>query len=329
MKNYLLLCSLLFFSSSLLAKPKLEFVKGFGENHGWLKMFVYTPKNVKKNAPLLVGLHGCAQTASSYAHESGWFKLADEHGFILLLPQTQTFNNISMCYNWFTPVDINRKKQGESRSIKNMIEYMKENRDIDTNQIFITGVSAGAAMSVVMMSLYPETFKAGSSLAGGPYKAANNVFGAGFALLGWVVRKPHKWAKHVIKQNPNYKGSYPKMVIAHGRRDPVSNRGNSRELAEQWSSLHKIDAQPTKKEINFQGHQDVNRLLYQDKDGNDIIIRYDIRKIGHRVPIDPGKKKNKGGRKGLFSKDINFHSTYWIALDMGLIKKEEEGILQD
>ena len=315
MKNNLILFLLLFIvNSSLFARKKLEFVKGFGENYGWLKMFVYTPPNAPKNAPLLVGLHGCVQTAEAYAKQSGWFKLADEHGFCLLLPQTQTFNNISMCFNWFTPVDINRKKHGESRSIRNMVEYMIQNRSIDSSQIYITGVSAGAAMAVVMMALYPETFKAGAPLAGGPYKAANNIFGASFAMLGWVCRKPHKWAKHIKKQNPNYVGPYPKLVIVHGRRDLVCNRGNARELAEQWTGINNIEAQPTEIESNFNGNKRIKKLFYKNDKGENLVIRYDIKGIGHRVPIDPGNKKNKGGKTGLFSKDIDFHSTYGLRL---------------
>jgi len=319
--KYLPILLLLFFSCNLTAQePKLAYVKGFGKNPGWLKMFVYKPKDVKPNAPLLVALHGCLQTAESYAKQSGWFKLADEHGFVILFPQTQTFNNISMCFNWFTPRDINKKKHGEPASIHNMINYLCENQTVDSNQIYITGVSAGGAMSVVMMALYPKTFRAGAPLAGGPYKAANNVFGAAFAMLGWVCRKPHKWAKRVRKQNPNYKGPYPRIVILHGRRDFVNNRGNARELTEQWAAINDISEKPSQSEKKFNGNKRVKKFFYKNEAGEALIIRYVIKGLGHRVPIDQGKDKNKGGKQSLFSKDINFHSTYWLAKDMGLVQ---------
>jgi hypothetical protein len=46
------------------------------------------------------------------------------------------------------------------------------------------------------------------------------------------------------------------------------------------------------------------------------------------VPVNPEKKRNMGGRVSWFSKDIDFHSTYWIALDMGLISEEKKPINQ-
>ncbi|WP_376776084.1 PHB depolymerase family esterase [Rhizobium populisoli] len=35
----------------------------------------------------MVALHGCTQTAAAYEHGSGWSRLADEYGFVVLYPQ--------------------------------------------------------------------------------------------------------------------------------------------------------------------------------------------------------------------------------------------------
>ena len=47
-------------------------VTGFGSNPGNLRMFKHVPAGVPANAPLVVALHGCAQSASSNVAEPGW-----------------------------------------------------------------------------------------------------------------------------------------------------------------------------------------------------------------------------------------------------------------
>ena len=44
--------------------------------------------------------------------------------------------------------------------------------DIDTQRIFVTGLSAGGAMTSVMLAIYPEVFAAGAIIAGLPFGVA-------------------------------------------------------------------------------------------------------------------------------------------------------------
>src|SRR4051812_22440925 len=67
-------------------------VSSFGSNPGALKMFKYVPAGVPPNAPLVLALHGCAQTAADY-EKAGWNALADKHKFLLLYPEQTTANN--------------------------------------------------------------------------------------------------------------------------------------------------------------------------------------------------------------------------------------------
>ncbi|MCB1643420.1 MAG: hypothetical protein KDI37_16950, partial [Xanthomonadales bacterium] len=87
-------------------------VSGFGSNPGNLLMYKYVPAGLPSGAPLVVALHGCTQQASAYDAETGWEMLADRWKFALLLPEQQSGNNSSRCFNWFEPGDISRG-QGE------------------------------------------------------------------------------------------------------------------------------------------------------------------------------------------------------------------------
>ncbi|MGH8809037.1 MAG: extracellular catalytic domain type 1 short-chain-length polyhydroxyalkanoate depolymerase, partial [Noviherbaspirillum sp.] len=159
-------------------------VTGFGQNPGNLAMFKYVPANLPANRPLVVALHGCSQAANAYDDETGWVKFADKHGFALLLPQAQ--ENVFKCFRWFEAGHIERD-QGEALSIRQMIEKMKADHQIDPQRIFITGLSAGGGMTAVMMAAYPEVFAGGAVIAGIPYKCAttgNDATKCGVGVFG-------------------------------------------------------------------------------------------------------------------------------------------------
>jgi poly(hydroxyalkanoate) depolymerase family esterase len=156
------------------AAQSLTEVTGFGTNPGQLRAFKHIPQELPPNSPLVVALHGCLQSASGYDDETGWVKYADMGKFALLLPQQELPNNLAKCFNWFELGDIQRD-QGEALSIKHMIDKMVTDHNIDRKRIYITGLSAGAGMTVVMLATYPELFAGGATSAGLPYKCATNV----------------------------------------------------------------------------------------------------------------------------------------------------------
>ena len=124
--------------------------------------------------PLVVVMHGCTQTATQYATESGWNVLANQHQFYTVYPEQIAANNSSSCFNWFNYGDQNRG-QGEALSIKQMIDYMKINYSIDANRIYVTGLSAGACMTNIMLAAYPDVLAKGAVMAGAPFKSATSA----------------------------------------------------------------------------------------------------------------------------------------------------------
>ena len=173
-----LIYSFIFFLLSYhLSSQSLVRINEFGNNPGNLKMYLYSPGSLNDSAqtPLVVVLHGCLQSAGSVAKQTGWNKLADTYGFRVLYPQQRVINNPGKCFCWYKQSDIEKGK-GENYSVLQMIEQVKKNYSIDSTQIFVTGLSAGAGMSVALMAGYPETFNAGAVFAGGAYKTATNLW---------------------------------------------------------------------------------------------------------------------------------------------------------
>lgn len=303
---------------------ELERTKYFGKNPGHLKMYVHTPLNLDKQkpAPLVVVLHGCLQCATKIQEQTGWSKLADDNGFFVLYPQQRVVNNPERCFRWYNRKHTN-KNRGENQSIKQMIDYVKSIYNIDSSRVFITGLSAGGAMSVVMMADYPQLFNTGAIFAGGAYKSGNGMVAGMMALVGWRIKSPENWGNIVRKQNPDYKGEYPRLIIYQGNNDWVVNKRNGVELMKQWTNLHRIGIQPSETIDAFLNEKDIQRNAYHNAIQKEVVVFYKVNKLGHALLVDPGKCKFQGGSKGFFSRDKNYFSTLWTAYDFELIAAPE------
>ena len=295
----------------------------FGTNPGNLKLYFHSPIGLWKisgKKPMVIALHGCWQTADIIARQSGWNKLADENGFYVLYPQQSMINNTAECFNWFNVNDVSKDK-GEVLSIREMISYAVKNYAVDSSQIFIYGLSAGAVMSVSMMADYPSLFNAGAALAGGPFLASTNPLEGVSMMNNPVSKLPEELGESVRNQNPDYNEKYPRLIIIHGEKDFVVSYKNANELIKQWTNVLHIDTVPATKIDSFENYSDIKRFSWKDAMNNETIIFYSINDIGHVLPVEPGNEKNEGGETGLFATDKNFFSTYYIAKDFGLIKE--------
>src|SRR5437660_8450331 len=55
-----------------------------------------------------------------------------------------------------------------------MVAKMIADQSIDPARVFVTGLSAGGAMTSVMLATYPDVFAGGGIVAGLPYGCAND-----------------------------------------------------------------------------------------------------------------------------------------------------------
>src|SRR5579884_1472390 len=180
----------------------------FEPNPGNLRMFIHVPEGLERDAPLVVAVHGCGQSAAGYAEDAGWRALADELGFALLAPEQKAANNPNTCFDWFNPEDIARGA-GEAASIAAMIRTALERYQLDQARVFITGLSAGGAMTAVMLATYPELFAGGAIIAGLPFGAASNVRDALEAMRSAPLRTPQEWGD-AVRAASSFKGPWPK-----------------------------------------------------------------------------------------------------------------------
>jgi poly(3-hydroxybutyrate) depolymerase len=202
-----------------------------------------------------------------------------------------------------------------------MIQYMRANYRVDPNRIFITGLSAGAAMAIVMMATHPEMFNAGAIFAGAAYKLSTNVFSSAAVMAGTKNLTRTELVRKVEEQNLDYKGKYPSIIIYQGLNDPVVHHKNAGLLIEQWTGIHHCDAVPDKTEMSYMNISDIKRMEFHDSSGNTVVTYYEINHLGHRVLVKPGNAKNEGGETGMYGMNKNFHSTYQTAKEFGIIRE--------
>ncbi len=254
-------------------------VADFGDNPGALKMRVYRPAGLPKGAPLVVVLHGCRQTAEGYAAGAGWLTLADRFGFAVLCPEQVAANNAYCCFNWFEPADLARDR-GEAASIRQMITWMLADGRLDRTKVFVTGLSAGGAMTNVMLAAYPEVFAGGAPIAGLPYGAASDAREAFGAMLQGVRHLPDVWGDHV-RAASSYRGPWPKVSVWHGDADTTVKPENGEAVALQWADVHGLPAHPGTTESDSR----VERSVWLDGRGLPVVERIVVHGLGHGAPL--------------------------------------------
>jgi poly(hydroxyalkanoate) depolymerase family esterase len=221
-------------------------IADFGSNPGKLAMFVHLPPKLAAHAPLIVLLHGCGQTAATFAADAGWITLADSLGVPLLLPEQSGENNRGRCFNWFRPLHV-RHGFGEGQSIREMVTTATARFGCDPDRVFIAGLSAGGAMAAALLAAYPDLFAAGAVVAGLPVGAATSTTEALTRMAeAGPARSQEDWAEQVRNAAPpGYAGPWPHVSIWQGSSDDVVDPGNAKLLADQWSAVQGLGAGTT------------------------------------------------------------------------------------
>jgi len=290
------------------APTHLTELTGFGSNPGALRMFTYVPRKLGRAPGLVVVLHGCTQSATSYDLGAGWSTLAERYGFVLLLPEQTAANNPKTCFNWFLPADT-RRDCGEALSIRQMIEKTIGAHGIDRRRVCITGLSAGGAMTAAMLAAYPDVFAAGAIIAGLPYGTAVNVQEAFESMFQGKHRAATDWGD-AVRHASGHRGPWPRVSIWHGDRDETVKPANADALIAQWCDVHGIDAAPV--EAMVDGYP---RKVWR-RDGVDVIESYTISGMAHGTPLDTHVH---GGTAGPFLLETGISSSYHIARFFGLV----------
>lgn len=231
----------------------------------------------------------------------------------MLYPEQQRANNANLCFNWFEPGDT-RRREGEVLSIARMIDAMIEHHGVDRNRVFITGLSAGGAMTSAMLASYPEKFAGGAIIAGLPHGAASSMPEAFQQMRRHTPSNRTTGAS--IKRASGYRGAWPAVSVWHGTADTVVNLTNADAIVCQWLEVHGLSDTPTETGM-VDGHP---RRAWRDAAGRLLIEEYRVTGMDHGVPLST-HGECAFGEAGAFVLEAGISSTVHSARAWNLLRQ--------
>ncbi|TYS68502.1 PHB depolymerase family esterase [Sutcliffiella horikoshii] len=253
------------------------------------KLYVPNGYDSNKSYPLYVMLHGCTQDASQFSTGTKMNALADEKKFLVLYPEQTSSGNSNKCWNWFETAHQSRGS-GEPAIIANMVNTIKNNYSIQENQVYVAGLSAGAAMSVIMGATYPDLFSGIGVGAGLEYKAATSMTGA-FTAMSSGGPSPNQQGNAAYLAMGSRAKVLP-VIVFHGTSDYTVYPINGDQVISQWSITNDlaqngtndswIDDQPERTEnLTVTGGKNYSVSDYEGGDGNVWMKKVTVQSMGH------------------------------------------------
>jgi len=248
-----------------------SFVDGeFAGREGKLAYKLYTPQgSTRRRLPLVVMLHGCAQSASNFAVGTRMNKIADELGFLVLYPQQSTSANLNRCWNWHRPGD-QKRGSGEPSVIAALTHHMIILCKANSARVYIAGISAGGSAAAITAAAYPELYVA---------------FGVQSGLERGDIRTMHG-ALSAMRGGPDSsaKGKTPvpvSAIIFHGDQDRIVHPSNA---AGFLSVLRRSSSQLLKSRSEngrSKGGRDFTRTQYWRTAGKVLLENWTVHGSGH------------------------------------------------
>ena len=110
--------------------------------------------------------------------------IADRNNFLVAYPEQTIKANPPRCWNWFDP-KYQARETGEPSILAAVVEQAVSSHNIDPNRVYAAGLSAGAAITVVLGATYPDLFMAIGVVAGPEFAAGRTaVAGLGAITMG-------------------------------------------------------------------------------------------------------------------------------------------------
>jgi polyhydroxybutyrate depolymerase len=129
------------------------------------KYFLFVPEsyNPSNPTPLVISIHGYAEWPAHQMVLSGWNRLAEENGFLVVYPSGTSFPR-----RWVTSRAFGNPEQGlvDVQFISDLIDQLSIEYNIDLTRIYANGLSNGGGMSALLGCALSERIAAVGSVSG-------------------------------------------------------------------------------------------------------------------------------------------------------------------
>jgi len=129
-----------------------------------------------RDGSLVVMLHGAGQDHVDFARGTRMHEHPDAADAFVVYPG-QRDDVRGRCWNWFRSADQSRGR-GEPATLAALTRRIVAEHDISPRRVYVAGLSAGAAMAIVLAQAYPDLYAAVGVHSGLPYRSASDVYAA-------------------------------------------------------------------------------------------------------------------------------------------------------
>lgn len=251
-----------------------------------------------KPFPLLMMLHGCHQKPQDLAHISGMNLVAEKNNFLVVYPEQTLKANLLRCWNWFETKHQSRAA-GEPAMLAAVLEQVRSSHHIDSQRIYVAGISAGAAMAVIMGATYPDLFAGIASIAGLEFKAANGLISGRRAMARGGPNAKQQGVAAFESMSPglasNGRQRMP-VIVFQGEADSSVDPINADQLIAQWAVTNQLLNGDKKRQPDTTGElvhgrvgdgYSYRKYSYKDSAGQLLMEKWLIDGLGHAWPGSP------------------------------------------
>ncbi len=261
--------------ASTSSQPGGKFVDGSYSNTAGTRTYkLYIPRNYTGQAvPLVIMLHGCTQNAVNFAASTRMNVFAEGKTFLVAYPEQTSSANNSKCWNWFQPVDQQRG-MGEPSLISGITRQIMNSYHVDINRVYVSGMSAGGAMAVIMAVTYPDLYAAVGVHSGLAYRAASDV-SSGIKAMRRGSGRSVQQLTTVIP-----------LISFHGDRDTTVSSVNADHLLNQWLKATNLEQDRSAHSTRVERGQAVGgraytRSIYHNANGQVIAEKWLVHQAAH------------------------------------------------
>ncbi len=258
----------------------------FSNRAGTRAYKLYVPAGIGTSPPLVLMLHGCTQSADDFAAGTRMNQLADEHGFLVAYPEQATSANPSRCWSWFKAPDQVRDS-GEPSLIAGIARVVTERHGADPRRTFVAGLSAGAAMAVILGETYPELFAGVGAHSGLPYGCAHDIASAMAAMkAGRSGPARSRNPMGAASAPPDRATRAVPTIVFHGDRDHTVQHANGAQIIRQAANAHAKEVGNVVMRIHTEngtapGGRNYSRAVHVNANGQPQIEDWTVHGAGH------------------------------------------------
>ncbi|OXI79270.1 esterase [Burkholderia sp. AU31652] len=201
-------------------------------NHLAYALYLPAAPATTAGMPVVVMLHGCKQSAESFAAGTRMCRLAERSGFAVLFPEQAKTAHAHRCWHWHGDAT-----QSEAAAVTSLVDAIVRQHGFDRDRIYLAGMSAGAGLAAALAIRYPDRFAA-VGLHSGPAIAPSSSTLAAMNLMRRGLRDDPICAVDACTDVASYPGM-PALVM-HGALDTVVTDRNATQLGIAFARLNRL-----------------------------------------------------------------------------------------